>query len=106
MGNYYTLIVIDFKKLNAITVREPFTMPSVEDIISKLGSETVLSKIDLQKGFHQVPMEHTSKQYTAFHCLQGKFQYTVMPFGLTNAPGIANAAGSKRLGSLFSSIYR
>ncbi len=80
-------IVIDFKKLNAITVREPFTMPSVEDIISKLGSATVLSKIDLQKGFHQVPMEHTSKQYTAFHCLQGKFQYKVMPFGLTNAPG-------------------
>ncbi len=62
-------------------------MPFVEDIISKLGSATVLSKIDMQKGFLQVPMEHTSKQYTAFHCLEEKFQYKVMPFGLTNAPG-------------------
>ncbi len=31
-------------------------------------------------------MEESSKQYTAFTCLQGKFQFKVMPFGLTNAP--------------------
>ena len=31
-------------------------------------------------------MEDSSKQFTAFTCLQGKFQFKVMPFGLTNAP--------------------
>ncbi len=79
-------IVIDFRKLNSVTVREPFTMPSIDDIISHLGEATILSKLDLLKGFYQVPMDEVSKQYTAFTCLQGKFQFKVMPFGLTNAP--------------------
>ncbi len=79
-------IVIDFRKLNQVTVREPFTMPSIDDIICQLGNASILSKMDLLKGFYQVPMEESSKQYTAFTCLQGKFQFKVMPFGLTNAP--------------------
>ncbi len=79
-------IVIDYRKLNSITVREPFSMPSIDDILSQLGKATFLSKLDLLKGFHQVPMSESSKELTAFTCLQGKFQYRVMPFGLTNAP--------------------
>ncbi len=80
-------IVIDYQKLNSITVKEPFSMPSIEEILSQLGNASFLSKLDLLKGFHQVPMSPESRQYTAFTCLQGKFQYCVMPFGLTNAPG-------------------
>ncbi len=55
--------------------------------MSQPGNATHLSKLDLQKGFHQVPMSLESREYTAFTCLQGKFHYCVMPFGLTNAPG-------------------
>ncbi len=48
-------IVIDYRKLNRITIRDPFTMPSIEDIIAQLGSAEFLSKINLLKGFlHQV----------------------------------------------------
>ncbi len=79
-------IVIDFRKLNSITVHDPFTMPSIDDILAQLGNAAFLSKMDLLKGFHQVPMSEASKELTAFTCLQGKFQYRVMPFGLTNAP--------------------
>ncbi len=79
-------IVIVYRKLNSITIRDPFTMPSIEDIIAQLGSAKFLSKMDLLKGFHQVPLTEDSKELTAFSCLQGKFQYRVMPFGLTNAP--------------------
>ncbi len=79
-------IVIDYRKLNSVTVNDPFTMPSIDDILSQLGDSAILSKLDLLKGFHQVPMEESSKELTAFTCLQGKFQYRVMPFSLTNAP--------------------
>ncbi len=79
-------IVIDFRKLNSITVHDPFTMPSIDDILAQLGNAAFLSKMDLLKGFNQVPMSEASKELTAFTCLQGKFQYRVMPFGLTNAP--------------------
>ncbi len=79
-------IVIDYRKLNSITVRDPFTMPSIDDILAQLGNATVLSKMDLLKGFYQVPMDPDSRHFTAFTCLQGKFHFKVMPFGLTNAP--------------------
>ncbi len=69
-----------------MTIREPLSMPSIDDILAHLGNATVLSNMDLLKGFYQVPMEDSSKQFTAFTCLQGKFQFKVMPFGLTNAP--------------------
>ncbi len=79
-------IVCDFRRLNTVTIPEPFLMPTIESIIAKLGSSTILSKLDLLKGFYQVPMEQESKQYTAFCCAHGKFQFRVMPFGLWNAP--------------------
>ncbi len=79
-------LVVDYRKLNSITVHDPFSMPSINDILAHLSSATFLSKLDLLKGFHQVPLSESSKHLTAFTCLQGKFQYCVMPFGLTNAP--------------------
>ncbi len=95
-------IVIDFRKLNQVTVREePFTMPSIDGILSHLGNATILSKMDLLKGFYQVPMEESSKQYTAFTCLQGKFQFRVMPFDLS----IAYAIGASRFRMLLLTIH-
>ncbi len=37
-------IVIDFRKLNLVTIREPFTMPSIDDILAHLGNATVLQR--------------------------------------------------------------
>ncbi len=66
-------IVIDYRKLNSITVHEPFSMPSIDDILSQLPKSTFLSKLDLLKGFHQVPMSETSKEFTAFTCYKVNF---------------------------------
>ncbi len=58
-------ILCDFRRLNTVTIAEPFLMPTIESIIAKVGNSTHLSKIDLLKEFYQVPMEEESKQYTA-----------------------------------------
>ena len=79
-------IVVDYRRLNSITVPLPFTMPTPESIIAKLGSAKYLSKMDLCKGFHQVPMDPDSQDFTAFSCKWGKFAYQCVPFGLRNAP--------------------
>ncbi len=79
-------IVVDYRKLNLITVPEPFLMPSIDSILAQIGNCKFLSKLDLLKGFHQVPLEDSTKHLTAFSCMQGKFQYRVMLFGLRNAP--------------------
>lgn len=93
-------IVVDFRKLNSVTVPEPFFMPTIDSILAQIGSASCLSKIDLLKGFHQVPMDEMSKHLTAFSCWQGKFQYKRMPFGLRNAPATFQLLMQKVLAGL------
>ncbi len=65
-------IVVEYRKLNAETVPEPFQMPTVDYIIASLGDAQFFSKLDLLKGFHQVPIVPESRPYTAFSCKRGK----------------------------------
>ena len=83
---YVHRIVVDYRKLNSVTVYDPFYMPSTEEVIARLGQAQFLSKLDLAKGFHQVPMADNSKDFTIFSCKFRKYRYLRMPFGLRNAP--------------------
>ena len=77
---------IDFRKLNNITVFDAEPMPNPDSIFSKLTGKRYVTKIDLSKGYWQVPMEDESKPLTAFSTPSGLFQFRTMPFGLVNAP--------------------
>ena len=72
-------------------------MPTVEEIIDQIGQSTVISKLNLAKGFHQVPMAPEDKKKTAFICHVGKFQYQLMPFGVRNAPAAFQSIMEKAL---------
>ncbi|XP_060071934.1 uncharacterized protein LOC132551808 [Ylistrum balloti] len=77
---------IDYRQLNRVTIFDAEPMPNADDIFSRLSGNTYFSRLDLNKGYWQVPMEETSKQKTAFTTPVGLFQFSVMPFGLVNAP--------------------
>ncbi len=100
-------IVVDYRKLNQVTEDEPFYMPSTEEILARLGAAHYLSKLDLAKGFHQIPMAEESSKYTAFACKFGKLEYLKMPFGLKNAPATFQLLMQRCLAGLeaFSSPY-
>ena len=57
---------IDFRNLNAVTVCDSFPLPRIDDLLHKVGQAAVFSKMDMQSGFHQVPMEGDSIETTAF----------------------------------------
>lgn len=77
---------IDFRKLNKNTIPDRETIPNPEEIFTKLSQSTIFSKIDLSKGYWQIPMEGNSKMFTAFQTPIGLMQWKFMPFGLSNAP--------------------
>ncbi len=74
--------------MNGVTVREPYYIPGFDEMIERVGVGRVLSKLDLEKGFHQVVVRKEDREKTAFVCPFGKFQFRRMPFGLTNAPSV------------------
>ena len=61
-------------------------MPLIDDLIDQLGEAYFLYKMDLNKGFYQIPLKEADMPKTAFCTPWGKFQFTRMHFGLDNAP--------------------
>ena len=51
-----------------------------------LSKSRYFTTLDLDSGFWQVPVEHSSQEKTAFITQSGLYQFRVMPFGLVNAP--------------------
>ena len=81
-------ICVDYRRLNDVTVGDPFYMVTLEEILEKVGGARVMSKLDLSKGFYQVEVDAQSQEKTAFVCPFGKFEFKRMPFGLKNAPAL------------------
>jgi len=77
---------IDYRRLNAVTVPDAFPMPRIDDLIDKVGNTKFLTKIDLAKGYWQVPLDDEAVPISAFVTSFGQFQWKYMPFGLRNAP--------------------
>lgn len=55
-------IVIDYRKLNEVTINDKFPIPNIENILDKLGKAQYFTTLDLAKGFHQVMVKEDRKK--------------------------------------------
>ena len=53
-------LCVDYRRLNSITVSDPFPLPLINELLDKLGKATFISTLDLEKGYHQVPVHDES----------------------------------------------
>ena len=81
-------ICIDYRRINSITLKDPYYMVTLEEILDRVGNSGVISKIDLTKGYYQIEVHPESMEKTTFVSFVGKYMFTRMPFGLANAPAI------------------
>ena len=79
-------LCIDYRKLNSVTQPDPYQIPRVDDMLDEVAEAVWLTKLDINKGYYQVPMSKDSVDKTAFCTPWGKFAFRRMPFGLRNAP--------------------
>ncbi len=78
-------ICIDYRKLNAVTVKYRYPLPNPAMNFDRLAGCTFFSKLDLRWGYFQVRVAKKDVHKTTFRSPLGSFASRVMTMGLTNA---------------------
>lgn len=95
---------VDYRKLNAVTVKDSYPLPRIEDILDQLSGNFWFSTLDLKSGYWQVKVSSEDKEKTAFSVDNGLWQFKVMPFGLCNAPATFERLMEKVLQDILSKV--
>lgn len=77
---------IDYRMLNGKLIPDKFPLPRIEKILDNLGRAKYFSVMDLQSGFHQIPLLEEARPATAFSTENGFYQWKVLPFGISVGP--------------------
>lgn len=79
-------MVIDYRRLNEITVDDKYPLPNISDLFDKIGKSLYFTTLDLASGYHQIEVEKSDRPKTAFSTPFGHYEFNRMPFGLKTAP--------------------
>ena len=79
---------IYFRRINMVSLTDAEPMPNQEMVIGKLGASGYFTKIDLSKGYWQIPIKKEHRYLTAFQTEMGLRQFRVMPFGLNKSGAV------------------
>ena len=75
----------DYRRLNLITEPDHYAMPNISDLTSSIGTSRVFSKLDLLKGYFQVPVNPEDEPKTAITTPFGTYVFHYSTFGLRNS---------------------
>jgi len=79
-------VVVDFRKLNNLTMGDAFPMPDINTILDQLGNAKYFSCLDMESSYHQIPMRLDDRQKTGLSTEKGHFEFNRICFGLKGAP--------------------
>ncbi|CAM8956610.1 unnamed protein product [Rhodiola kirilowii] len=95
-------VCIDYRKLNAVTRKDHFPLPFIDQMLDRLAGKLNFCFLDGFSGYNQIPIAAEDQEKTTFTCPFGTFAFRRMSFGLCNAPGTFQRV----VMSIFSALIR
>jgi len=77
---------VDYRKLNAVTKKDSFPLPLINDVLDSLHDTNYFTTLDMKSGYFQIQLDPATKEKTAFVTHNDLLHFKVLPFGLTNSP--------------------
>lgn len=79
-------LCFNFKPLNAITIKDRFPIPRIDEITESLRDSVIFSSLDATKCYNQFNIDEDSRKKAAFSTKSGHYEPNRILFGLANAP--------------------
>ena len=86
--------------MNAVTIKDAYPIPRIDESLSKLGDAKLFTTFDLGSAFWQVPLRKKQREKTGFACEFGLYQWKRMRFGLCNATATFQRLMAQMYGNL------
>ena len=84
-GNGQLRICLDPRDLNSAIKRHHYPMPTVDEVLSKLGGAKIFSKLDASSGYWQIKVDQASAKLLTFNTPFGRYCFKRLPFGVHSA---------------------
>lgn len=65
---------VDYRALNAVTVKGVFLLPTIDELLDELHGYVFFSTLDLRAGYHQILMHPNNREKTIFCTHQGLYE--------------------------------
>ena len=85
---------------NTAIIREPYQIPTLEEILHTFNGCTMFTTLDLNQGYHQISLDEQSRDLTAFASRRGILRYTRLIYGISSASEIYQREVEKALHGL------
>ena len=93
-------ICLDPTKLNKATLRGPYPIRTIEQVVAKTANAKYFTVLDAQSGYWQVVLGEKSSHLCTFNTPCGRYRYTRLPFGIKTAEDIFIQEKDRILGDL------
>lgn len=95
-----TRICLDPRDLNSAIKREHYSMPTIEEVVSRLPQAAVFSTLDATCGYWQIPVDEKSSKLLTFDTPYGHFRFRRLPFGISSASEVFQRTMNQLFGDI------